>query len=247
MTMSTLPKSNLRVLLTGATGFVGGRLYPVLIERCFDVVRASRRPLKAAAREGGEWVQFEAGDQRSVTAAMRGIDVVIYLVHGMSEGEGYEDREREAAFLLRAAAKEAGVKRLVYLGGFEPRKTPSRHLASRLETGRILREGAVPTWELRAGMIIGEGSQSWRICRDLAMRLPLMVLPKWMQSLSQPVSIDDATFAISRAVDFDLEGHRLFDLPGPQKLSASEILFAVARMRDIRPLVVPVPLLSPRL
>ncbi|MCO4761320.1 MAG: NAD(P)H-binding protein [Myxococcales bacterium] len=238
----------LRVLLTGATGFVGAALAPALVARGFDVIQASRRPERAAQTHGGgKWIAYDANVKRSVEAAVRDIDVVVYLVHAMSDGKGYAEREHDSAFLLREACAAAGVKRILYLGGVEPRAHPSRHLASRLATGRVLREGRVPTWELRAGMIVGDGSQSWQICRDLAMRLPLMVLPAWLQSRSRPVAIEDVVRALSLAVDLPDQGPQLFDLGGPDVMSAANILFAIARLHGMRPITVPVPLLTPRL
>ncbi len=237
-----------RVLLTGATGFVGRAVYPALVAAGHDVMRASRQPERAAREHGGgPWVRYEATDAGLVARALQGVDVVLYLVHGMAEGHDYPQRERAAAFALRDAAKAQDLERVIYLGGVEPRATPSTHLASRLETGRLLREGTVPAYELRAGMIVGAGSQSWQICRDLAMRLPLMVLPRWMQSRSQPIAIDDVVTALVAAVDHDTEGHQLFDIPGPDTLSAAEILFAIAQARDMRPVTLRIPLLSPSL
>lgn len=236
------------VLLTGATGFVGGRLYPVLQDAGFRVVRASRDPRRAARRLGGDdWVAFDALDPVLSASAMEGIDVVVYLVHAMAAGADYGERERKASFLLRESAERCGVSRIVYLGGVEPRGAPSVHLSSRLQTGRLLREGVVPTWELRAGMIIGEGSESWRICRDLALRLPLMILPRWMRHKSQPVAIDDILIALRHAVDAPEPGHRLFDLPGGTTLRADDILRVISRLRGMRVPSVPVPVLSPRL
>jgi uncharacterized protein YbjT (DUF2867 family) len=214
----------------------------------FRVVRTSRRPERAAQQLGGnDWIRFETAERPTVERALEGIDIVVYLVHGMAGGEDYDARERESAFILREAAERAGVSRIVYLGGVEPRGVPSKHLQSRLQTGRILREGAVPTWELRAGMIVGEGSESWQICRDLALRLPAMVLPRWVRYRSQPVAIDDVLVALRAAVVSSDSGHQLFDLPGPTTLRGDEILRIISGLRGMRPLTLPVPVLSPRL
>lgn len=237
-----------RVLLTGATGFVGGRLYPSLVEAGHEVICATRDPRRAARRHPDRtWVELDLHRPELLPPALEGVDVVYYLVHSMAEGEGYRDRELQAARGLREAAGEAGVERLIYLGGVEPAGPPSEHLESRLATGRELRGGAVPCIELRAGMIIGDGSASWRICRDLAMRLPFMVLPRWLETRSQPVSIEDVVAALTAAASVECERSAVYDLPGPEILTAKEILFRVAALRGTAPVSVSVPLLSPRL
>jgi uncharacterized protein YbjT (DUF2867 family) len=237
-----------RVLLTGATGFVGGHLYPALVEAGHEVVCASRDPERAARRlPERTWVALDLHRPELVRAALEGIDVVYYLVHSMAEGEGYREREERAARGLRDAAAEAGVRRVVYLGGVEPAGPPSEHLESRLATGRTLREGPVPCIELRAGMIIGAGSASWRICRDLAVRLPFMVLPRWLATRSQPVAIEDVVAALVAAATVPAAASAVYDIPGPEILTAKEILFRIARLHGTAPVSVSVPLLSPRL
>ena len=196
---------------------------------------------------GLDWVALDVDRAESLEPAMRGVHAAIYLVHGMSGGPGYEARESAAARAFAAAAHRAGVERIVYLGGVAPRGTPSRHLASRLETGELLRAGAVPVFELRASMIIGRGSISWQIVRDLAARLPVMLLPKWLATRSQPIAIDDVVDAITAALSMPIDAGGVYDLPGPEILSAKQILFRIAALRGTRPLSVSVPVLSPHL
>jgi uncharacterized protein YbjT (DUF2867 family) len=235
-----------RVLLTGATGFVGRHLQPVLAAAGHSVRSATRRPEEVDRQADREWVHLDLHDGAGLESALRDIEVVYYLVHGMAEGPGYSEREHAGAERLVAAAADAGVARIVYLGGVEPKGRPSEHLASRLDTGRILRAGSVPCLELRAGMIIGAGSASWKICRDLAARLPFM-LPKWLQSRCEPVSIDDVVIALSEAAVVPDDTSKIYDLPGPETVTAEEILLRIAAQRGTRPRTLHVPFLTPRL
>jgi uncharacterized protein YbjT (DUF2867 family) len=245
------------VLLTGATGFVGSRVLPRLVAAGFHVRCASRHPERASGsapnnalrdpRRGTSWIRLDVSKPETVRAALDGVRAAIYLVHGMAEGAGYEERERAAAVSFRDEARARGVERIVYLGGVAPRGPASHHLESRLRTGALLREGAVPVFELRAGMIVGHGSTSFRIVRDLAFRLPVMVLPRWLASESEPIAIDDVAFAIERALALPLEHAGIYDLPGPERLSAKRILVRVAALRGSHPLMVSVPFLTPRL
>jgi uncharacterized protein YbjT (DUF2867 family) len=235
------------VLLTGATGFVGSRVLPKLVASGYEVRCASRHPERARPGSNTSWVRLDVSDPATLGPALEGVDAAIYLVHGMAEGHGYEARERAAAIAFRDEARACGLERIVYLGGVAPKGAASHHLESRLRTGALLREGRVPVFELRAGMIVGHGSTSFKIVRDLAFRLPAMVLPRWLASLSEPVAIDDVAFALERALTLPVELAGVYDLPGPECLSAKEILVRVAALRGSRPLMVSVPFLTPRL
>ncbi len=238
------------VLITGATGFVGARLVPVLARAGLPLRCASRDPERArAAHPAHPWVRLDVADLASCRAAVAGCRAAVYLVHAMGGvGGDYTHREARGAATFAEAAREAGLERIVYLGGVVPRSGPvSRHLESRMLTGQILRSGATPCVELRAGMIIGAGSASFRIVRDLSVRLPVMVRPRWLETRSQPIAIDDVVTAIAFALDAPDLGTGSLDLPGPETLSGSEIIDRVAALRGTRPLSVDVPLLSPRL
>ncbi len=237
-----------RVLLTGATGFVGRNLYPVLVKAGFAVVSGSRNPEAAEQRfRGRAFAKLDLSDYHSVVNAMQGCDAAVYLVHSMAEGRGYEKTEERAAIAFLRAAEQAGVKRIVYLGGVQPERKPSKHLRSRSRTGELLRGGRVSTIELQAAMVIGAGSESWRIVRDLAARLPVMLLPRWLESRSQPVYIDDVTAALKHALTVDIPGSAVYPLPGPEIMSAREILTRTASLLGLGPPMVQVPVITPRL
>lgn len=238
------------LLLTGATGFVGSAAGPALAAVGWHVRCLSRDAARARERAPAlEWVQGDVHDPASCVRAMDGCRAALYLVHGIGEGADYRAREIEAAETFSAAAAEAGLARIIYLGGVAPpAEGGSEHLRSRLEVGAALRAGSVPALELRASMIVGHGSLSWLIVRDLAARLPVMVLPRWLRSRTEPVGIDDVAIALVRALDLPLRGSAWFDLPGPEVLSGREILEETARLLGLpRPRAIAMPLLSPRL
>ncbi|MCB9668298.1 MAG: NAD(P)H-binding protein [Alphaproteobacteria bacterium] len=234
-------------VIAGASGFVGSRLAERLEGAGRPVRLGSRDPERAGRSRAGAWVRLDVEDRASLDAALAGASHLVYLVHGMRhDAADLVAHEEACARRVAEAAAAAGVRRIVYLGAPEPSGPPSEHLRARLATGRVLRAGSVPTTELRAGMVIGAGSESWVIVRDLALRLPAMVLPRWLESRSQPVCIGDVVSALAAALE--LEGpSEVLDVPGPETLSAREILLRVAAAAGNRPVMIGVPLLSPRL
>jgi uncharacterized protein YbjT (DUF2867 family) len=238
-----------KALVTGATGFIGRALMPALSASGWDVVAASRRPVKSAIDAAGvEWRTCDLLRAETLPAALDGAHVAYYLVHSMGGGHAdFLDLERRAAEAFAKAAARAGVKRVVYLGGPAPPGPPSKHLKSRLAVGEILRAGPVPAVELRASMVIGSGSASWQIVRDLAMRLPVMVLPRWLKSRTRPVALEDVIAALVGAAELPLQGSAWFDVPGPEIVSGQQILERIAALRGRRILALEVPLLTPQL
>jgi uncharacterized protein YbjT (DUF2867 family) len=236
------------VLVLGATGFVGRALVPRLLETGDAVRAASRQPMRGEARAGLRWVQCDLRFPATIPPAVEGVDCVYYLVHGMGGHEAdFREVERGCARALAEAAASSGCTRIIYLGGVAPRGETSEHLASRLEVGEILRAGRVPTLELRAAMIIGTGSASWQIMRDLSMRLPVMLLPRWLESRCRPIAIDDAVTALLDARLLPLDASTWFDIPGPDELSAREMLLVISKLRGRHIPMLRVPVLTPRL
>lgn len=238
-----------RVLVIGATGFVGRHLVPALTAAGHQLRCAARDPDRARERAPQhEWVRLDVDEPATMAAALAGCEGAYYLVHGMSGGGDYPEREERAARAFAAAADRAGVERLVYLGGVAPQGQPSRHLESRLRVGEILRGRGGIAVELRAAMIIGAGSTSWQVVRDLARRLPAMVLPRWLRNHSWPVAIDDVVFGLVAALDLDRAHQGWFDIPGPERIQHRELLDRARRLLGYRrPLRLNIPLLTPRL
>ena len=237
------------ILVLGASGFVGSALVPALLAEGEHVRAASRHPRSRSGGRVPEWIACDVTQPSTLPAALEGVECVYYLVHSMgSAGErDYRSAEREAAQSLAETAADCGVRRIVYLGGVEPQGQPSQHLASRLEVGEILRSGKVATVELRASMIVGAGSASFRIVRDLSLRLPFMVLPKWLASRSRPIGLSDVVTALLDARRIPLERSEWFDIPGPETVSGRELLMRVAALDGRTIPSVSVPVLTPRL
>ncbi len=238
-----------KVLVFGASGYMSTHLVPHLRAHGATVRAAARRRATLEARDwaGVELVEADALVPASLSAALAGIDVAYYLVHSMAAGHDFPALDREAAANFRDAAAQAGVKSIIYLGGLRPSGDASTHLASRGETGDILREGSVPVIEIRAGIIIGPGSAAFEVIRDLVFHLPAMITPQWVRSRAQPIALGDVLEYLTRIGDFPEAAGRIYDVGGPEVLSYEQLIRQFGDLVGRRPLIVPVPVLTPKL
>jgi uncharacterized protein YbjT (DUF2867 family) len=235
------------VLVTGATGFIGGRLARALVDSGAEVRCLARDPARATrlGSYGCEVVEGDVADSASLDGAGRDIEVAYYLIHAMAGGEGFQAREQEGARNFAQMAAREGVERIVYLGGLGDQSV-SKHLLSRHETALTLaRYGPALTY-FRAAMVVGADSESYRTLRYLVQRLPVMIAPAWLRTKTQPIGIDDVIEYLSRAPSVPESTGREVQIGGPDVLSYGEMLERMARAMGRRPrLMVPVPLITP--
>ena len=239
----------MNILVLGASGYIGSHLVPRLAAEGHHVRAAARRAevLEARGWEGVEAVSADALKPDSLAAALAGIDVAYYLVHSMGGGAGFARRDKQAARNFREAAAAAGVQRIIYLGGPRPPGAASAHLASRLETGDMLRAGPVPVTELRAGLIVGPGSVGFEVLRDLVNHLPLMVTPRWVHSRTQPIALDDLLEYLVQVLSHAETAGQTYNVTGPQTLRYRDLLAGYAKVTGRKFRAIDVPVLTPRL
>ncbi len=241
----------MKCLVTGATGYIGGRLVPELLEaghtvRC--MVRSAGRLRDQPWASQVEAVQADATDAGQTRKALDGVDVAYYLIHTMGGGKDFAASDRRAATTFAAAARDAGVRRIVYLGGLAPDEELSPHMRSRAEVGQIFLDSGVPAVVLRAAVIIGSGSASFEMLRYLTERLPVMTTPRWVRTRTQPIAIRDVLRYLVGWAAVEQEVNRSFDIGGPDVLTYADMMRVYASVAGLpRRVIIPVPLLSPGL
>ena len=236
------------ILLIGATGYIGGRLLRSLEEGGYPVRCVARQPERVAPTSATtEVVYGDCLDEASLERALAGVQCAYYLVHSMAAGSHFADLDRRAAANFGRAAARAGVRRIVYLGGLaDDTGALSTHLQSRAETGDGLRAGGVPVIEFRASVVIGAGSLSFQMIQALVERLPVMVCPRWVATLTQPIAIDNVIAYLVAALDLP-DVSRIVEIGGPEVVSYGDMMREYARLRGLRRLLLPVPVLTPHL
>ena len=238
-----------RVLLTGATGYVGGRLLAELERRSMRVRCFTRRPeaLRGRVAPSTEIAAGDALDAAAVRQALEGASTAYYLIHSMG-GEDFAARDSEAARIFGESAREAGLRRIIYLGGLGKAASGlSEHLRSRQETGQILRRSGVPVVELRASIVLGSGSLSFEMIRALVERLPVMICPRWVAVETQPIAVEDLIAYLVASLDLTEGAERIYEIGGPDRVTYGDLMREYARQRGLKRVLIPVPLLTPRL
>jgi uncharacterized protein YbjT (DUF2867 family) len=237
--------AGMRVLVAGASGFVGTRLCPALEAAGHEVLAMTRHPAKY--RGAGKAVRGDVADVGSLRDALQDAEAAYYLVHSLDSAD-FKRRDADAARAFARAAGDAGLRRIVYLGGLgDDDDALSEHLASRREVERLLGETGVPLTVLRAGIVIGHGGTSWELTRQLVEHLPAMVTPRWVGTRTQPIAIADVVRYLVGVLDHPEAAGRTFDIGGPEVLAYRDMLQRVAAIEGRPLLILPVPLLSPRL
>ena len=241
-------------LVTGATGYVGGRLVPRLLDAGFRVRVLARHPERLRDLPWAGQVEVavgDAGDPASAREALRDVDVAYYLLHSLQEGPELEAEERRIAQSFADAARDEQVGRIIYLGGLSPdipQAKLSRHMRSRAEVGRILHDSGVPTCELRAAVIIGSGSASFEMLRYLTERLPAMITPRWVRQKTQPIAVRDVLRYLVLAADLPPDVSRSFDIGGPEVMTYQSMMHRYAAVAGLpKRIILPINLLSPGL
>ena len=243
-----MPVRRETILLTGATGYIGGLLLPRLQQADGYLRCLTRRPRELSSRVT-ERTQVLAGDvldPASLAAAMQGVNTGYYLVHSMGASGDFRELDRRAAANFADAARDAGVARIIYLGGLGSGDDLSEHLSSRHEVGRILRSSGVATIELRASIVIGSGSASFEAVRDLVERLPAIPTPSWSETAAQPIAVEDVIEYLVAAMALRSGRSAIYEIGGGDRTSYAQLMREYARLRNLHRPMVRIPLITPR-
>lgn len=243
-------QDNPLVLLTGATGYIGGRLLQALEDSSVRVRCLARHPefLQSRVAAGVEVVKGDCLDQASLLPALAGVHTAYYLVHSMGASGKFEEEDRKAALNFAIVSRQQGVRRIIYLGGLGAQEQAlSAHLRSRQEVADILRSSEVPTIEFRASIVIGSGSLSFEMIRALVQRLPVMICPRWVNVKAQPIAVEDVIAYLIDGLELPGEQSSIFEIGGSDQVSYGEIMQEYARQCELRRWMIPVPVLTPRL
>lgn len=234
----------MKVLLTGANGYIGRRLKHTLLNEDLSLRLLVRNPKSLDSNLNAEIVQGSTFDMDSLARALEGIDVAYYLIHSLQH-KNYKELDKQSAQNFLDAAIKKGVKRIIYLGGLGVKEHASEHLLSRIETGEILssRPDKIETIWIRAGVIIGSGSASFEIIRHITEKLPIMVTPKWVKTLAQPIAVDDVIAYLNASKDLSIDGNLVVDI-GSEKMTYKEMMLACANALGLRRWIFPIPILS---
>lgn len=248
-TESHASASQPKILLTGSTGYIGGKLLDKLQTQGHHVRCLARSPekLDGQVSESTEVVTGDVLDQASLENALADIDLAYYLVHLMGAKQNFEEKDRKAAQNFAAAAKQQGVRRIIYMGGLGESSDPdlSPHLRSRQEVGRILRESGVETIEFRASVVIGYGSLSFDLVRSLTHRLPVMLCPKWLATPTQPIAVNDMLNYLLAAIDYPHGSSKVFEVGGRDVVTYGELIREYANQKGLKRVMISVPFLTP--
>jgi len=238
-----------KILVLGSSGYIGTHLVPGLVRAGHTVRAASRNRDVLISRnwENVEIAETNVLSGEGLDEAVQGVDIIYYLVHSMASGKNYAEKDRQAATNVREAASRHKVQRMIYLGGLQPAGTASEHLSSRAETGNTLRKGDISVTELRAGIIVGPGSAGFEIIRDLVNHLRIMITPRWVQSSTQPIALDDLLHYLIHVIDAEETLGKIYDVGGPEIFTYEEMMRIYAQ-EIRRPLhIIRVPILTTKL
>lgn len=240
----------MKILVTGATGYIGGRLVPRLLDKGYQVVCMVRNPDSFSNRWDNVTIRYgDVQKPESLVSALEGVDIVYYMIHSMSAGENvFTSIDKVGAKNFADAAKIAGVKRIIYLGGLGNKDAKlSPHLSSRQQTGEVLRESGIPVTEFRAGVIVGAGSISFEIIRYLTERVPIMLCPKWVNTRIQPIAIRDILQYLIETIALPNTAGNIYEIGGKDVLTYGDLMKIYAEVRNLKRVLINVPFLTPRL